>query len=136
MIHITLLKLHLRSLFTMGKSQRKTNQLSVRLDDQLLDDVEECAKITGLDPAVFMREAFKAFVAEVREKGEIRLPLAIVPKAKAAPHAAPATVAGIVHPRTGSTAALRLEGDASAMSLNESRSPAPTKYPKRKPTKS
>jgi hypothetical protein len=60
--------------------KRKTNQFSVRLDPQLQADVDACVAITGLDPALFMREAFKAFVAEVREKGEIRLPLAIVPK--------------------------------------------------------
>jgi hypothetical protein len=64
--------------------KRKSNQFTVRLDEELRAAVEECAKITGLDPALFMREAFKAFVSEVREKGEIRLPLALIPKRKLA----------------------------------------------------
>lgn len=60
--------------------KRKSNQFSVRLDADLQKAVEQCAELTGLEPAQFMREAFKAFVEEVQSTGEIRLPLAITPK--------------------------------------------------------
>lgn len=89
------------------RMKRKTNQFSVRLDPQLQADVEECARITGLDPALFMREAFKAFVGEVRATGKITLPIAIVPRGEKSPRAT-------VHP-TSSTA---------VFSVNEQPTPA------------
>lgn len=66
----------------MTAMARKSNQLSVRLDSELQKDVEECCEITGLDSSTLMRECLKAFVREVRATGEIRLPLAIIPKSE------------------------------------------------------
>lgn len=60
--------------------KRKTNQFSLRLEQELADAVQECCKITGMEPSLFIKEAFKAFVEEVKRTGEIRLPLALVPK--------------------------------------------------------
>lgn len=62
------------------RMKRKTNQFSLRLDEDLAASVEECCKQTGIEPAHFIKEAFKAFVEEVRRTGEIRMPLALVPK--------------------------------------------------------
>lgn len=63
---------------------KKSNQYSVRLDAELQAEFEEAIRITGMDPSLLLRECLKAFVAEVKETGEIRLPLAIVAKKKAA----------------------------------------------------
>ncbi len=64
--------------------KRKSNQFSLRLDPELQAEVEECCRITGMEAPHFIREAFKAFVEEVRKTGEIRLPLALIPKSQLA----------------------------------------------------
>lgn len=118
------------------KRMKKNKQLNVRLPHDLREELESACKIVGLDAATVTRACLQAFVDQVVQTGEIRLPLAIVPKASAAPHAAPAKAAGIVRPRSDSTAALRLEGDPNAVTFNAPQ-PPPVRYPKkRKPLES
>ena len=114
---------------------KKSFQFNVRLPLELRDALLEACEAVGLDATTVTRACLKAFIDEVTRTGEIRLPLAIVPKAAAAPHAAAVMGNRTGHSPTASTAALRLEGDAGAMSLNE----PPARYPagkKAKPTKS
>lgn len=59
---------------------QKTSQLNVRITPELRAEVDAACEKTGLDPAIAVRECLKAFVVEVQATGEIRLPLAIVPK--------------------------------------------------------
>ena len=58
----------------------KGYRVSVRIPDQLGADFQDSLKTTGLGETQFITQAIEAFVQQVREKGEITLPLAIVPK--------------------------------------------------------
>lgn len=54
----------------------------VRIEDELRQQFAEALHATGLEDAQFVKAAIRAFVEHVREHGEIRLPLAIVPKSE------------------------------------------------------
>jgi len=56
----------------------------VRIDDQMRKDFDEVMEITGLGDTQFVKAAIRALVDYVREHGEIRLPLAIIPKSEVA----------------------------------------------------
>lgn len=62
------------------KDMRKANQICVRMDSELLREVDACCAITGVDISQASREFFKAFVEVVRRDGQITLPFVIVPR--------------------------------------------------------
>lgn len=58
----------------------KDQRITVRLSAELQAEITDACRITGLDEPTIIRECLKAFVKEVKASGEIRLPLAVVPK--------------------------------------------------------
>lgn len=110
---------------------RKANQLSVRLDPELMKDFEECCRITGMDPMNLTRECLKAFIELVKRDGEIRMPLAIVPKSVAAGKAAARprsdveTDAPVALPGNPSTASMRLSLNEDPAAPVVAKSPGP-----------
>ena len=60
--------------------KKKTNQISVRLPEELQEALDRVCKLTGLDATTVTRACLQAFVEEVDRAGEIRLPLAVIPK--------------------------------------------------------
>ena len=59
---------------------KRSNQINVRLDNELKAKFEATCEQVRIEPATVIRACIEAFVEEVQEKGEIRMPLAIVPK--------------------------------------------------------
>jgi hypothetical protein len=91
----------------------KDHRITVRLSSELQAEIAEVCRITGLDEPTIIRECLKAFVDHVKDTGEIRLPLAIVPKStRKQPFS--------------STVVLPVPENASASRLNES---APSEQP-------
>jgi len=62
----------------------KDHRLHFRLDDKARNRLKEACALTGLDEATALRACILAFVDYVEQTGEIRLPLAVVPKPKIA----------------------------------------------------
>lgn len=98
---------------------KKDNRITVRLDATLQAQVNKACAITGLDEPTIIRECLKAFTEEVQRTGEIRLPLAIVPKSKAVAAAPIAAIVPSVPHSTGSTPA------SAASPANPPSAPAP-----------
>jgi hypothetical protein len=63
-------------------AKRKNSQVTSRLPDGLLERLDKACDVTGLDTSTVVKACLTAFVEEVEATGEIRLPLAIVPKVK------------------------------------------------------
>lgn len=106
----------------------KDTRISVRLSPELKRQVLEACALTGLDEPTVIRECLKAFVEEVATTGEVRLPLALIPKSKKlgsqnteGPKAKPAV--GAQESATGARTALPPSGSTTAFSLNESDAP-------------
>lgn len=87
----------------------KDHRLHFRLDDKARNRLKEACALTGLDEATALRACILAFVDYVEQTGEIRLPLAVVPKPKT-------TTVKIATPTFPSTAA---PVPSRASSLNE-----------------
>lgn len=57
-------------------------QLSVRIPEQLREQLDEVCKVTGLDISVVVRACMEAFVGAYESDGQISLPLAVIPKSR------------------------------------------------------
>jgi hypothetical protein len=93
----------------------KADRINVRLEPALRERLRRICKLTGLDEPTALRACVEAFVDYIETHGEIRLPLAIIPR-KESKAAAPA--------RTGSTATAGRGGvsgaeDGPRFSVNE-----------------
>lgn len=112
-------------------TQKASNQYSCRLDDALQRDFEECLGITGMEPGLLLREAIKAFVEEVKATGEIRLPIAIVPKK--AKIGAPSGTGSTAARRGGTSGAEEKKDPPTGFNETHDPSPAP-RFADPKPT--
>lgn len=80
-LNLTTLILHLiRTIRRAVNPMKKNKQLNVRLPNDLREELERACEVVGLDAATVTRACLQAFVDQVTHTGEIRLPLAIVPK--------------------------------------------------------
>jgi len=68
----------------MGK--RKTNQLSIRLEEEILQDLEKAAEATGMDQLEIVRTLLRTFVKQINAGDKLEFPLRLknVPKSEAA----------------------------------------------------
>lgn len=87
----------------------KSSQINVRLTEALREDLEHACAITGLDSATVVRACLEAFVAEVKRTGEIRLPLAVIPKSETKKSSG-----AVLTPRSSSAAPTGLSGERGA----------------------
>ena len=121
----------------------KDTRLHFRLDNAAREKLREVCKLTGLDEATALRACIKAFIEYIEEHGEIRLPLAVVPKAKAqipAPSfpstARPAPGEGFSLSEPPPAAAARRETPAAQPRITKTRSVLRAEALKHKPQKS
>lgn len=56
--------------------------IHVRIEEDLQKDFAEVLELTGMGETQFVKASIRALIEYVREHGEIRLPLAIVPKSE------------------------------------------------------
>ena len=61
---------------------RKSNQLSVRLDPELIAEIEECCEAMQTSPHQLISTCLKEYVQQVKTNGAILMPITIVSKAE------------------------------------------------------
>lgn len=61
----------------------KDARIHFRLREDLRERLLHVCKITGLDEPTIIRACIEAFIDHVESTGEIRLPLAVIPKSEA-----------------------------------------------------
>lgn len=81
----------------------KDSRIHLRLDPTERDKLQKVCDFTGLDEPTALRACVNALIEYIETHGEIRLPLAVIPKSKAATQPAAATDAPSARKRTGPT---------------------------------
>lgn len=81
-LSLTLEIIPLLALLAPKLMSKTSNQLNVRIPEQLREQLDEVCKSTGLDISVVVRACMEAFVAAYDQDGQISLPLAVVPKSR------------------------------------------------------
>jgi len=60
----------------------KDTRITIRLSETLRKELDDVCKMTGIEEPTIVRACLEAFVEQVKREGEIRLPLAVVPKSE------------------------------------------------------